>query len=118
VSNPVIHLRSLASILDFGGLTVVKLSGESSLTVSGSTVSGVTDDNPGGHDSNGTIQLPGQFTSVSFTASYASTDGIDMQIGAGVPAVPGLSPTLLIVLVTALGLLGMISLRAAQRRAA
>lgn len=118
VRNPVIHLRSFASTLDFGGPSVVKLSGESTLTVSGSTVSGVTDDNPTGHDSNGTIQLPGLFTSLTFTASYASTDGIDMQIGGAVPAVPGLSPALLSVLVTALGILGTISVRSAQGRSA
>jgi hypothetical protein len=118
VNNPVIHLKSFASTLDFGGLTVVKLSGESSLTVSGSTVSGVADDNPNGHDSNGTIQLPGLFTSLSFTASFPTTDGIDMQIGAGVPAVPGLAPALLSALAAALGLLGMISVRAARRRVA
>ena len=118
VSNPIIHPKSLAATLDFGGLSVVKLSGESSLTVSGSSVSGVLNDIPDGHDSNGTIQLTGQFTWLSFTASYVGGDGIDMQIGAGVPAVPGLSPTLLIVLVTALGLPGMTSSRTAQCRAA
>ncbi len=118
VRNPTLHLASFASTLNFGGLSVVKLSGEPTLTVSGSSVSGVTDDNPNGHDSNGTIQLPGLFTTLSFTASYPSTDGILVQIGAAVPAVPGLSPQLLIVLATTLGLLGMLSVRTARGRSA
>ena len=118
VRDPVIHLKSLASTLDFGDATVVKLSGESSLTVSGSTVSGVLDDTPNGHDSNGTIQLLGQFESVPFTATYVGVDGIDIQIGAVAPVVPGLSPTLGIVLGAVLGLLGIISLPIARRRAA
>lgn len=118
VRNPVIHLKSFASILNFGGPTVVKLSGEPTLTVSGSTVSGVINDIPNGHDSNGTIQLIGLFTSLSFTATFPSTDGIQIQVGGTFPAVPSLSPPLLIVLGTAIALLGMISVFTARRRAA
>ena len=97
---------------------MVKLSGESTLTVSGSTVSGVLDDTPNGHDSNGTIQLLGQFESVPFTATYVGVDGVDIQIGGVAPVVPALSPTLWVVLGTVLGLLGIISALTARRRAA
>jgi hypothetical protein len=89
LTNPRLHLASLASILDFSGISLTKLSGQSSFAVSGSTVSGQVDAGGSGfNDSNGTIQLNGTFTSITFTAQAppAISDGIDMQLG--VAAVP------------------------------
>ena len=89
LTNPRLHLASLASTLDFSGISLTKLSGQSSFAVSGSTVTGQVDAGGSGfNDSNGTIQLNGTFTSITFTAQAppAISDGIDMQLG--VAAVP------------------------------
>jgi hypothetical protein len=117
VRNPVIHLKSLASTLDFGGLTVVKLSGDPTLSVANGKVIGVLNDTPPGYDANGTVQLMGTFTSIAFTAHYpGATDGIDLQIGGTVPALPGSSPLLLVLASGALLLLGT-ARTLSQRRA-
>ena len=80
VVDPVIHLSSLASTLTFAGASPVKVSGQASFLVSGNTVSGSPS---GSGDSNGTIRVPGVFSSLSFTSffSQASGDGIAIQIG-------------------------------------
>ena len=120
VTNPRMHLESLASVLTFaGGITLTKLSGEADFIVLGSTVTGALDDHaPPGQDSNGTIQLNGTFTSFSFTAQATGTfsgggDGFDLQIGADVAAVPG--PATLVLLTA--GLTAMGHLAARRRRA-
>ena len=89
LTNPRLHLASLGSTLDFSGISLTKLSGQSTFVVSGSTVTGQVDAGGSGfNDSNGTIQLNGTFTSITFTAQAppAISDGIDMQLG--VAAVP------------------------------
>ena len=89
LTNPRLHLASLGSTLDFSGISLTKLSGQSTFVVSGSTVTGQVDAGGSGfNDSNGTIQLNGTFTSITFTAHAppAISDGIDMQLG--VAAVP------------------------------
>jgi len=89
LTNPRLHLASLGSTLDFSGISLTKLSGQSTFVVSGSTVTGQVDAGGSGFtDSNGTIQLNGTFTSITFTAQAppAISDGIDMQLG--VAAVP------------------------------
>jgi hypothetical protein len=89
VTDPVMHLASLASTLTFSGISPVKVSGETTLIVAGSTVSGAT---IGSTDANGTIRLPGVFTSLNFTAQYTpGADGIYTQIGFDVAPVPELS---------------------------
>jgi hypothetical protein len=71
VTNPVIHLHSFASTLTFSnGATPIKVSGESTLTVSGNQVIGATDDSPSGHDANGTIMFSGVYTGFVFAAQY------------------------------------------------
>jgi len=83
IEDPIIHLVSFASTATFPGLAPVKLSGDATLTVSGETVSGVAIGPPPipYNDSNGTIQLPGTFTSITFTVLYPSIDGIYIQLG-------------------------------------
>ncbi len=97
VANPILHLYTLGSVLDFQGVTLTKISGEPEFVVYGSSVTGeVLNHNPvyGGTDRSGTILLNGTFTSFVFTAHCLvpinlDRDGIDVQIGtASVPA-PG-----------------------------
>lgn len=80
VVDPVIHLASLASTITFAEATPTRVSGDATFVVAGNTVSGTAS---GSTDSNGTVQLPGVFSSISFTASYAVPpgDGIAIQIG-------------------------------------
>jgi len=100
IEDPIMHLYSLGSILEFDGITLTKVSGEDEFVVSGNTVTGeVLNPNPvyGGTDRNGTILLNGTFSSFTFTAHcptdlYNDRDGIDVQIGAVFPEpvpVPG-----------------------------
>ena len=91
LTNPRLHLASLGSTLDFSGISLTKLSGQSTFVVSGSTVTGQVDAGGSGFtDSNGTIQLNGTFTSITFTAQAppAISDGIDMQLGVAVVPEP------------------------------
>ena len=82
VTDPVIHLLSLASTMTFEQGTVVRLSGQPSFSVSGNSVSGVISDGGFPNDSNGTVQLLGTFSSITFTATYSRTvDGIGIQVG-------------------------------------
>ena len=84
VTNPIIHLRSLASDLTFPGITIDRLSGQTSFGVLGDTVSGTLIDGTIPNDANGTIRLQGTFSSINFTAisSGSFEDGIFLQIGA------------------------------------
>lgn len=90
VTNPVLHLMSFASTFTFNEGTPIVISGDSSLTVAGHSVTGVADnDNLPYNDSNGTIELPGIYTALTFSASYGGTiDGIRMQLG-GIPCIAG-----------------------------
>ena len=91
VTDPVIEIGSLGSRLDFpSGTQITKISGQSGFTVSGSSIVGAPSNmlGPDGvGDSNGTVQLTGTFTSISFTAFYtlSSEDGVLLQVGASPP---------------------------------
>jgi hypothetical protein len=88
VENPTFHLATMGSIIRFpAGTTVEKVSGESTLTVSGNTVTGQA---VGSTDSNGTVRVVGTFSSLPFTADpnfggSSPVDGIIIQIGGSVP---------------------------------
>jgi hypothetical protein len=94
VSDPVIEIGSLGSRLDFpSGTQITKIAGQSGFTVSGSAIIGALSNTlgPDGiNDSNGTVQLTGTFTSISFTALYTAgtEDGVILQVGASPPAPP------------------------------
>jgi hypothetical protein len=86
VQNPRLHFASLASTLTFPGVSITRLAGQAGFDVTGSTVSGVFDDSQPSpnNDRNGTVQLNGSFSSISFTAAYSDPngpDGIHVQIG-------------------------------------
>ena len=89
IANPIIHLNSLASTLQFPqGTVVAKVSGQSTLVVSGASASGsyAATDLQGYSDSNGTIKIDGTVSSLSFTATPTFSggnvnDGILMQVG-------------------------------------
>jgi hypothetical protein len=83
VRDPVLHLASLASTLEFpSGTQITRVSGDSGFTVSGNSVSGVL---AGSTDANGTVRLSGAFSSVPFSATPVyppgSQDGIYLQVG-------------------------------------
>jgi hypothetical protein len=85
IQDPVLHLASCGSTLDFAPQIPAEVSGDAAFTVSGSTVSGQPM-NPA--DANGTVRVPGTFTSLTFsvtTAGGASGDGIYLQVGGQVP---------------------------------
>jgi hypothetical protein len=85
IQDPVLHLASCGSVLDFAPQMPAEVDGDGAFTVSGSTVSGQLM-NPA--DANGTVRLPGTFTSLTFsvtTAGGASGDGIYLQVGGQVP---------------------------------
>jgi hypothetical protein len=78
IQNPVIDLGSFDSVLTFPtGTAVTRLSGDSGLHVSGNVVN----NNTFPVDTNGTIQLTGAYTTITFTLTYPGTDGILFQIG-------------------------------------
>jgi Pro-kumamolisin, activation domain len=88
-TDPILDLGSLACRLDFPAATgVVRLSGDSGFTVSGSSVSGAFNESigpDGTNDANGTVKLSGTFTSITFTTTplyTGSEDGILVQMGA------------------------------------
>ena len=80
--DPVLHLGSLASVLEFpAGTQITRVSGDAEFGVSGSSVTGGVQ---GSDDANGTVRLNGDFTSVSFSATptYSGPpDGIYVQVG-------------------------------------
>ncbi len=80
ITDPVFHFQSLASTLTFPA-PINKISGDNIFAVAGNTVSGVVS---GSTDANGTVQLPGTYTTVNFSASFAEgpNDGVAMQLGA------------------------------------
>lgn len=105
VKNPVFHLGSLASELEFpAGTRVERLSGDDHFEVDGNKVKGQFADpvpNPDGSlgpsDSNGSVRLRGRepVSSIRFTLkptyTAGSPDGVHLQIG-GTP-LPNTSPT-------------------------
>jgi hypothetical protein len=87
-TDPILHLGSLASRIDFPtGTTVVKISGQSEFKVSGNSVSGNPTNTLGPDslsDASGTVRLRGTYTSITFTTTplYAGPeDGIMLQLG-------------------------------------
>ena len=81
VTDPILHLGSLASTLHFPtGTQITEISGDPQFSVSGSDVvgqfEGPTD------DANGTVRLSGTFFSITFSTTFAGTDGIFLQVGA------------------------------------
>jgi hypothetical protein len=102
VADPILHIGSLASMITFSGVTPTKLSGEAEFVVTGSTVTGQSPLS-GGYDRNGTVVLTGTFSSVTFTVDalglYANArDGIALQVGADLEAVPEPSVGTLVVI--------------------
>jgi hypothetical protein len=82
VTDPIVHLGSLASTLHFPvGTTVTRVSGDAEFSVAGGDVIGGIDDTPAGDDANGTVRLSGTFTSIPFTTDFPGTDGIYFQAG-------------------------------------
>ncbi len=94
VADPVIEIGSLGSRLDFpSGTQITKIAGQSGFTVSGSSIIGAPSGTlgpDGVNDSNGTVQLIGTFTSITFTALYtvSNEDGVLLQVGASPPPPP------------------------------
>jgi hypothetical protein len=94
-TDPVLHLQSLGSALQFpGGTLIDKLSGDAALVVSAGTVT-ATSMQP---DANGTVRLNGTFASISFTAAPVDAaiqpDGIGLQVGVKLPPAPPPPPPL------------------------
>jgi hypothetical protein len=111
ITNPVLQIGSLASILTFS-TAVTRLSGQADFVVAGNTVTGAYHEHPANPtDSNGTVELLGTLSSFTFTAQGIQVfsqggDGIDLQIGADVAAVPE-PGSLALCVVLGLGLLGI-----------
>lgn len=87
VTDPVLHIASLASRLAFpAGTAISKLAGQGSFTVSGSDLIGAAGGSGENSDANGTAQLKGTFTTISFTATPTpdapNGDGFYLQLGA------------------------------------
>jgi hypothetical protein len=81
VTDPVLHVDSLGSILHFPAGTVMsEVSGSQELQVDDGAILGAV--NP---DASGTVQFYGTFTSLYFTTSYAGLDGVNLQVGDSVP---------------------------------
>jgi hypothetical protein len=87
VTDPILHLASLASQVTFpSGTVVTKLSGDPDFTVAGTAVRGAVDPSirsSGNSDASGTIKLTGTYTAITFTASQLYTgpeDGILVQL--------------------------------------
>jgi hypothetical protein len=81
VTDPVLHIYSLASSMQFPQASLTKVSGQDTFTVSGSSVSGA---DAGGkpNDANETIRLNGTFSHFTFSVSRSGgLDGIGIQLG-------------------------------------
>ena len=94
LQDPIFHLGSLASVLTFpAGTAVTRLSGHVGFVVAGNVVTGTAanpvpgpDGTMGLSDSNGSIQLSGTFTTITFTlvpnfADGNIPDGVFLQVG-------------------------------------
>lgn len=88
VTNPRLHIGSLSSTLTFS-TTPTRLSGQADFVVTGNTVTGAFHDSANPTDANGTIVLPGTFSSFTFRAQALDVyepwggDGVVIQIGGG-----------------------------------
>lgn len=94
VTNPTLHILSLASTLTFSGVTLTALCGQNGFTVEGNTVTGLCLDGQTPNDANGTVQINGTVSSVTFTAFFAgclgfTIDGINIQVGIACPTAVG-----------------------------
>jgi len=86
VTDPILHISSLASTLVFTGVTLTKLCGQNAFVVAGSQVSGICLDGSTPNDANGTVKVNGSVSSISFTAYWEgcsgfTRDGIAIQVG-------------------------------------
>ena len=89
VTDPVLHLGSLASTLHFPvGTAITRLSGDAQFAVVGSDVVGGVDVPNPSDDANGSVRLAGTFASINFATTYAGSDGIYFQLGEAPPTVP------------------------------
>jgi hypothetical protein len=84
LKDPVMHVASLASRLDFPpGTQIERVSGDTGFRVQESSVVGQL---AGAADASGTVRFPGSVTSLPFSATTVyqggSPDGIYMQVGA------------------------------------
>lgn len=112
VTDPLIHIMSLATTLTFdaGVTSITKISGSAELLVSGQDVTGgvLNTPPPGspGPDRHGTIRLDGTFTSFSFDTLFATSpgDGIVFQVGYEQAPTPVPEPSTYALLLT--GLIG------------
>lgn len=90
VLNPILHIASNASVLEFRPVLPQRLSGDERFLVSANQVVGSDFTGPNSSDANGTIRFGGLVSSLEFTARYpgpaqAGTDGIAITVGGGVP---------------------------------
>ncbi|MFE2557000.1 hypothetical protein ACFXGT_13380 [Streptomyces sp. NPDC059352] len=106
VKDPVLHLGSFASTMEFldlpVGTQVIKLSGDTDFIVDGNKVMGEAYQPPPGSteptDSDGSVRLQGLFRSFAFTLNPRFTggeghDGVHFQIGGMVKSPPfGMGP--------------------------
>src|SRR4051794_28497527 len=99
VTDPVLHVGSLGSRLDFPtGTQISRVSGDGGFTVSGASVIGTvrgTIGPDGTSDASGTIRLLGTFASISFATTPLFTgpeDGILIQVLAPPPGKQAPSP--------------------------
>ena len=91
VRDPILHLASLASRVDFPPGTVLsKVSGQETFQVVDSSVMGAVLSVGPPNDANGTVRLIGDFDSLSFSVTplfdAAQGDGIWFQVGAAAAA--------------------------------
>src|SRR5262245_18664837 len=92
VTEPTLHIASLASTIQFPpGTQITRISGSSSFSVSGTTVTGNAANVAGG-----TIRLSGRISSIGFTATAlyepGVEDGIVLQVGAAAESAPPSPP--------------------------
>jgi len=78
VVDPIVHLADFSSTAVFPGLTPIKISGNSFLTVTGDTVTAPP--TGGAQTGAGTLQFLGIFNAIGFTATSA-TEGFYIQVG-------------------------------------
>ena len=106
LTDPIMELGSLGSVLTFpAGTAVTPLSGDAHFTVADNVVTGGgpipgPDGTPVQTDSNGSIQLTGTFSAITFTlvvhdVNPGVTDGVLFQIGGRLPPLDDAYPALL-----------------------
>ena len=99
VTDPVLDLASLGSTIAFeAGTSLVRLNGQPGFVVSGATVIGAVGDlGSPNNDVNGSVQVIGTFTSLSFTATPVPAapngDGLYLQVALPFPPVNVVVPS-------------------------